>query len=501
MSMSRGIPTGIEIPGPIALTDSNSSRRSGSGRLSETLTSVWGNNPPSIGPSANSSVLPSPLEGPTSRSAILNALQPLASVPEGSAIPEVVHADPGADPGAQAGMFEAYRNEPPKTPKAETPRASASPSRIPVSASAMATSPKPPATPKAASRVPTTAPSPRTGGTPRGLSIYSNGSQPPAVATPRGSVLGTTSPGHVIPPADAAPPEPEQGAAQSELQPSGTPKPTSRVPTKAPNPPSPQPPKPPSRIPSPQPTEPAASNTEARHIPVAEAGPLAPATDAESRGASRKTSRATSKTASKVGSKAVTPRGAQTPKPEEPTAEAWSTSASEEVTVSEITKAPSVIQSPLATVHEDPAHDAVTSQGNPEAPHEPSDPSWVDPVSFPGLSGALGGSVAATSALGWGGFGNKNKSKPSTPKISTAWGAATSLAPSVAESTGAGGWGSATGNNSRSNSTWFGMDPITNNSVNPSTADLLGDGSNRRSYFGAARPLRKWRGPVATSHD
>ncbi|KAH9972828.1 hypothetical protein BGW80DRAFT_346070 [Lactifluus volemus] len=81
VSTSRNVPTGVELPGPIALTDSNSSRRSGAGRLGETLTSVWGNIPPSGGPSANSSLIPSPLEGPTSRSAILNALQPLASVP------------------------------------------------------------------------------------------------------------------------------------------------------------------------------------------------------------------------------------------------------------------------------------------------------------------------------------------------------------------------------------------------------------------------------------
>ncbi|KAH9006231.1 hypothetical protein EDB86DRAFT_3097923 [Lactarius hatsudake] len=43
--------------------------------------------------------------------------------------------------------------------------------------------------------------------------------------------------------------------------------------------------------------------------------------------------------------------------------------------------------------------------------------------------------------------------------------------------TGAGGWGSATGNSSRSNSGWFGTD-LGVKSVNPSTVDLLGDGSN-----------------------
>ncbi|KAH8996873.1 hypothetical protein EDB92DRAFT_1538437 [Lactarius akahatsu] len=44
-------------------------------------------------------------------------------------------------------------------------------------------------------------------------------------------------------------------------------------------------------------------------------------------------------------------------------------------------------------------------------------------------------------------------------------------------STGDGGWGSAAGNNSRSNSGWFGTD-LGAKSVNPSTADLLRDGSN-----------------------
>ena len=89
-------------------------------RLGETLTSIWGNTPPSAGPSANSSVLPLPLEGPS------------------SAIPEVVHADA---PGI-GGVPEFYRASPPKTPKAETPHASASQSRTPVSTSAAATSPK-----------------------------------------------------------------------------------------------------------------------------------------------------------------------------------------------------------------------------------------------------------------------------------------------------------------------------------------------------------------------
>lgn len=552
MSTSRNIPSGIEIPGPIALTDSNSSRRSGSGRLSETLTSVWGNAPLSTGPSASSSVLASPLEGPTSRSALVNALSPLASVPEGSAIPEVIHADTGADTGAQAGLFEAYRSEPPKTPRAETPRAGAgaSPSRIPVAPSAMATSPKPSATPKAASRIPTAAVSPRPGGTPRGLSIYSNGSQPPAVATPRGSGLGTTSPGHgAPPPADTAPPEPpaiipEQGAVQIEGQTVGTPKPLSRMPTKPPTRvPSPQPPprelspKQPSRVPTPQPIEPAASNTEAEpHVPVAEAEASAPATAVEapapaatsaaeedlfpiqpkSKPSSRKPSRATSKAASKVASKAVTPKGTQTPKPAESIAEAVSADASEEVLIADGSRSLSAAQSPLATVHEDPAPEAVASQVNltPEAPHEgQSDPpggffianpdetvaappalaaapTQGEAVPFPGLSGVLGGGMggglfgAASSAISWGLGMNDNKSKPSAPESSTpAWGGFGGVATSVAESTGGGGWGSATGNNSRSNSGLFEMNPVSK-SVNASTADLLGDGSNVDSTSG-----------------
>ena len=572
VSMSRNIPSGIEIPGPIALTDSNSSRRSGSGRLGEALTSVWGNNPPSAGPSANSSVLPSPLEGPTSRSVLLNALNPLASVPEGSAIPEVIHADAGADTGEQAGMFEAYRNELPKTPKAETPRPSASPSRIPVSASAAATSPKPPATPKATSRIPTATVSPRTGGTPRGLSTYSNGSQPPAVATPRGSALGTTSPGHLFsPPVDGAPPEPpatipEPGAAQSELQTVGTPKPLSRAPTKPPTrATSPQPPavipeqeavqsepqgvwsKPVSRVPTKPPTRaasphpPAAEqevttldaagsmgwNLEAgSHVPVTGAELLAPAVGAEVPAAeqpepapaattateddgfwgqpkskSRKGSKAASKAASKVGSKAATPKGTQTPKPVESTAEAEGASTVEEVPATDGPKLPSAVPSPLATVPEDFIPGPVTSQDdptlegahdgqsglpggffltNPDAPPDPAPaPIQNESTSFSGFGGALGGGMgeslfgAASSALGWGGFG-KNKSKPSTPKPSTLpWGA--SRAASTTESTGGGGggWGSATGNNSRSNSGLFGMEPISK-SGNASNADLLG---------------------------
>ena len=61
MSTSRNIPSGIYIPGSIALADSNLSQRSGSGRLSETPTSVRGSAPSSAGSSANSSVLHSPL--------------------------------------------------------------------------------------------------------------------------------------------------------------------------------------------------------------------------------------------------------------------------------------------------------------------------------------------------------------------------------------------------------------------------------------------------------
>ena len=572
MSLSRGVPSGIEIPGPIARTDSNSSRISGSGRIGDALTSVWGNNPPSAGPSANSSVLPSPLEGPTTRSAILNALQPLASVPEGSAIPEVIHADAGADTGAQTGIFEAYRSEPPKTPKAETPRPSASPSRIPVAGSAVATSPKPPATPKAASRIPTASVSPRTGGTPRGLSIYSNGSQPPAVATPRGSAFGGASPGHVSPPADGAPPEPpanlpEQGAAQGELQAVRTPKSLSRAPTKPPTrvaSPQPLPPAPEPEIITPQPIEPAASNTEAEsHIPVTEPEPPAAAVpeqpepaaaeedwfvpQVKSKAGSRKGSKAASKVASKAASKAATPKGAQTPRPES-TAEAESASAPQEVPVAGGANLPSSVPSPLATVPEDPIPEVVIAQGDPtpEAPHEQSGlpggffttnpdvpeaappapalvpaPTQGETASLSGFGSVLSGGAgegligAATSAFSSWGFG---KSKASTPKVSTpVWGSRTpsaaepapkpsppawgSRAPSATESApkppppgwgsrvpsatgsaGGGGWGSATGNNSRSNSEWFGMEQTTG-SVNASTADLF-SGSNANPTLG-----------------
>ncbi len=59
--------------------------------------------------------------------------------------------------------------------------------------------------------------------------------------------------------------------------------------------------------------------------------------------------------------------------------------------------------------------------------------------------------------------------------------------PHVVEGTsaGGGGWAAATGNNSRSNSGWFGMDPVSK-SVNALTADLLGDGLNADSTSGHA---------------
>ena len=539
-SMSRNMPGGIELPGPIALTDSNSSRRSGSGRLSEALASVWGNIPPSAGPSANSSVLPSPLEGPTSRSALLNALQPLASVPEGSTIPEVVHADPSMEAG---GVPEVYRSEPPKTPKAETPRASASPSRIPAAASSTARSPKATGTPKAVSRIPTAAPSARPGGTPRGLSIYSNGSQPPAVATPRG--LSAASPTHVSPPADA-PPEPpvavtEPGEAQTEQPAAATPKPASRVPTK-----------PPTRVasPSPQPAE-AAAPSAAPEPPVVEAEPPAPVAEVEapaaaaapapeqspdppaaepapaepaaepapaepaaaeedgftwgqpkSKGASRKTSRAGSKAGSKVASKAASkaaskvpsPKGTQTPNPE-----GGSAGASGEASAADGMQPPPEVQPPLTSVPEDAVTEAPAAEtapanegeleGSSHAPggfvmvggNDPQAAPAPAPAeqlpSFPSFGGALTGSVggmigAASSAFSL--FGRtEDKSKPPTPRASTpGWGGFGSAVPSAAGSTGALGWGSATGNNSPSHPTW--QDGLGNNPGNASTTDLLG---------------------------
>ena len=139
----RNIPGGIKNPGPIALTNSNTSWRSSSGHLGETLTFIWDITPPSMGPSANSSVLPLLLEGLSSCSILLNALKPLASLLEGSAIPEVVHADPPV----MGGVPEFYLASPPKTPKAETPHANASQLCTSMFTSAAATSPKPMGTP------------------------------------------------------------------------------------------------------------------------------------------------------------------------------------------------------------------------------------------------------------------------------------------------------------------------------------------------------------------
>ena len=390
LSISRNIPGGIELPGPIALTDSNSSRRSGSGRLGETLSSIWGNIVPSAGPSANSSILPSPLEGPTSRNALLNALKPLASVPEGSAIPDVIHASTSV-PG---GVPEVYRSSPPKTPKAE---------------SAAATSPKPGGTPKAVSRAPTTATSPRPGGTPRGLSIYSNANQPPpAAVTPRGEAVGTASLAHVSPSTEAPPVQPpvptEPEMAQIEVPTVSTPRPTSRAPTK---PPTRAPTKPPTRVPSPKPSprapspqsvEPPVMETaafEAEPSPAVEPGPvaveppsssLAPEPEAvapaateeedpfpwgqvKSKSASRKGSKATSKVASKaaskVASKAPSPKGAETPRQQEVVSEEAGVIVSEGPSNTERAKPPSGSQTPLATVPEDTRTEAPPIEGVP----------------------------------------------------------------------------------------------------------------------------------------
>ncbi|KAI0303781.1 hypothetical protein B0F90DRAFT_1708994 [Multifurca ochricompacta] len=493
MSMSRNIPSGIELPGPIALTDSNSSRRSGSGRLGETLT-------------ANSSVLPSPLEGPTSRSVLLNALKPLASVPEGSAVPEVIHADASME---AVSVPDVHRSEPPKTPKAETPRASASPSRVPVAASAVATSPKLSGTPKASSKIPTVAASPYQGGTPRGVSIYSNGSQPPALRTPKGSALGPTSPTHVSPPTDAVPPEPptiisEPEATQIDPPAIATPKRVSRTPTK-----------PPTRAASPQPlraSHPPDRLHAPRHpcprlyprwnwinlllLPAIEEAPAAPTAAEEedafswgqlkAKATSRKASRATSKGVSKAASKVATPKGSQTPKPVE------STSASGETPAVDGTKPPSRAPSPLPSVPEDPPAEVPAPEAPPvpevalpeqshtpggffvvnpdEVPADPPPPAQTEATSFPSLGSALSG-------------GKEDKSKPSTPIIpAPAWGGFGSHAPSVAESTGGAGWGAATGNNSRSNSAWLDFEEGNKSS----TADLLDGAVNASSTMAPA---------------
>ncbi|KAI9512090.1 hypothetical protein F5148DRAFT_126725 [Russula earlei] len=511
LSIPRNIPGGIELPGPIALTDSNSSRRSGSGRLGETLTSIWGNIPPSTGPSANSSVLPSPLEGPSSRSALLNALRPLASVPEGSAIPEVVHAD-----AIEPVVPEVYRPEPPKTPKAETPHASTSPSRALTSASAAATSPKATGTPKAPSRIPTTAASPRTAGTPRGLSIYSNVAQPPpAAATPRALASGAVSPVHVAPSTEVPPEQPtiaEPEATQIEAPANLTPKPGSRAPSKVPT-----------RVPSPkavQPpvTDPVVIGAEPRSVvseqPSGEHATEPAAAEEEdffgwgqprSKATSRKGSKATSKAASKLASKAPSPKGAETPKPPESTSEGVGASLRVEFPPANQIKSPARAPSPLATVAEDshaevpveafstpggffvtnpdpaadgtqppPPHTNETPNVLPphlqvnETPNDLPTQATTDPVSF---GGSLFG--AATSALGWG-FGKKEgKSKSPTPKVPTpGWGAFGSAAPSVTESLGGVGWGAATGNNNGPTSAW-GFEGG-NKSTNASTADLIG---------------------------
>lgn len=491
---TRNIPGGIEIPGPIALTDSNSSRRSGSGRLGETLTSIWGNTVPSAGPSANSSILPSPLEGPTSRSALLNALKPLASVPEGSAIPEVIHADTTA-PG---GVPDVYRSSPPKTPRAE---------------SVAATSPKPAGTAKAASRVPTTTTSPRPGGTPRGHS---------AVATPRDQALGAASPTHVSPPT-GAPPEQftmptELETVQTEPPTMSTPKPASRVPTKPPTrvpslkpspralSPQPEPPVTelaPAEVPAAVAAEPPSSSVVPESVAAETAaaeeedmfGWGQPRSKAGSRKGSKGASKATSKAASKVPSKAPTPKGAQTPKPQESNPEEAGAGASEEPATAERTKprSGSGAHSPLATVPEDTPTEipAVEGEGvsappggffvvNPDDVQDASaaaPPAEDDSLSFSNFGGGVGGGLlgAASSALGWG-FGKNNKSKPTTPRTSTpAWGGAFgSVAGSVTESTGGTGWGAATGNNSGSNSGWMGGFGAGNRSANASSADLLG---------------------------
>ena len=486
-----GIPGGIEIPGPIALTDSNSSRRSGSGRLGETLTSIWGNTPPSAGPSANSSVLPSPLEGPSSRSVLLNALKPLASVPEGSAIPEVVHADPPA----MGGVPEFYRASPPKTPKAETPHASASQSRTPVSTSAAATSPKPTGTPKVASRIPTAAASPRPGGTPRGLSMYSDAAQhPPGSKTPKGPTPGSASPGHIVPSTEAPPEQfimPAEPEAMQLTEPAttSTPKPPTRVPTRAASPKPPTraaSPKPPSPLPPSQPIEPLM--TESTIIqpdptptapepllsdPAAETVSAEPAAVEEdtfgwgqpkSKAGSRKNSKAgskagsktASKTASKAPSKAPTPKGTQTPKPPESTSEEVGPGASAGSPTVERTKPSSGAPSPLTTVpeHAPPSEPVEAPPGgfyvvNPDGTEPPAQVESTEST-FPSfgssLGSTLGGSVGqslfggAASALGGWGFGKKgDKSKSPSPKASTpTWGGFGGV-PSVAESTSGSG--------------------------------------------------------------
>jgi hypothetical protein len=535
LSISRNIPGGIELPGPIALTDSNSSRRSGSGRLGETLSSIWGNIVPSAGPSANSSILPSPLEGPTSRNALLNALKPLASVPEGSAIPDVIHASTSV-PG---GVPEVYRSSPPKTPKAE---------------SGAATSPKPGGTPKAVSRAPTTATSPRPGGTPRGMSIYSNANQPPpAAVTPRGEALGTASPAHVSPSTEAPPVQPpvqtEPEMAQIEVPTVSTPRPTSRAPTK---PPTRAPTKPPTRVPSPKPSprapsprsvEPPVTETaafEAELSPAVEPGPVAVAVEppssslapepvavapaateeedpfpwgqAKSKAASRKGSKATSKVASKaaskVASKAPSPKGAETPRPQEVVPEEAGIIVSEGPSNTERAKPPSGSQTPLATVPEDTPTEAPPIEGVPapgnlfianpdegqdaqqppppgsffaDHPDGSQDPPPAQPLaqpeplsSFSSFGNTLGGGVGGSlfgAATSVLGWGGIGKDKSKPTTPKPAWASGFGSAAGSVAESTGGSGWGAATGNSGSNSAWLNFG---NKSANASSADLLG---------------------------
>lgn len=325
------------------------------------------------------------------------------------------------------------------------------------------------------------------------------------------------------------PAEPE--AVQVEPPAWSTPKPASRAPTKpstrvssakrSPRAPSPQPAEPPptesamfeavpepapvpvvpevpsgSLVTEPAPTEPAAAEEEDGFTwgqPKSKAG---------SRKGSKAASKAASKATSKVASKAATPKGAQTPKPPEITSEGPSAGVPLGSPIADWSKPPSGGQTPLATVREDPpaeepdpvvpglsappggffvANPDETQEASEPPPPLPAEPPAQGEAIFSGFGTSLSGSVrgsllgTAKSALGWG-FGKKEeKSKPSTPNTATpAWGGfgGGSVAPSVTESAGGGGWGAATGYNSRSNAAWA-LDGDEGNTANASTADLL----------------------------
>jgi hypothetical protein len=317
----------------------------------------------------------------------------------------------------------------------------------------------------------------------------------------------------------------ESRETQAEPPAVATPKPASRVPTK-----------PPTRVasPSPQAAEVPAPSAETEP-PVVEGAPLAPLGEVEtpapapeqppeppaaesvpaepaaveedgfvwgqskskaaSRKASKAGSKAGSKVASKVPSKVASPKGTQTPNPENASA-----GAPREVSAADGRIPSSGVPSPLPTVHEgtatetpahEPAAEVVPEESSQppgsfivvnaeEAPVASAPAEQNEPVSTSfgeSLAGSVGGMFGvASSAFSWGSGKKEEKGKSPTPKALTpapAWGTFGSVAPSIAGSTSGIGWGPATGND---NSAW--LPGLGNKVANASAADLLsGDGT------------------------